>query len=125
MKRIALFLIAGGSGFLVDAGVLWLMLNLTPAGPYLGRAVAILVAMGFTWFFNRTFTFGRSTRSIAAEGLRYGTVGVLTALNNYGLYAALLFTIPMLQPFAALVFASIGAMGLSFFGYSRYVFQPR
>ena len=125
MKRLALFAIAGGGGFLIDAGVLWLMLNFTPAGPFLARAVAIVIAMNFTWFFNRSYTFGASVRSVTREGMRYGTVGAVTALTNYGLYAGLLFSMPLLQPLAALVFASIGAMGLSFIGYSRYVFTAR
>lgn len=125
MKRLALFAISGGGGFLIDAGMLWLLLHFTPAGPLLARAVAILMAMSFTWFFNRTFTFGASGRSVVGEGMRYGTVAIVTALLNYGLYAALLISMPLLQPLAALVFASIGAMGLSFIGYSRYVFTAR
>lgn len=125
MKRVAFFLIAGGGGFLVDALVLSALLHFTPLGPFLSRAIAITAAMGFTFVFNRSFTFERSNRRLLSEGIRYGAVGLVTALVNYGLYASLLLAIPLLQPLIALTLASLAAMGLSFFGYSRLVFARR
>lgn len=125
MKRAALFLIAGAGGFLVDALVLVTLIHFTTLGPFIARAIAIAVAMVFTYAFNRSFTFGRSNRRMLSEGIRYGTVGTVTALVNYGLYSTLLLAIPVLQPVAALALASIAAMGLSFFGYSRLVFARR
>ncbi|MGO7954841.1 GtrA family protein, partial [Rhizobium ruizarguesonis] len=55
-------------------------------------------------------------------GFRYGSVGVTAALVNYGLYSALLLSLPVLQPLAAMVIASVSSMIFSFFGYSRFVF---
>jgi len=123
MKKLVRFTIAGGIGFLVDAGILAALLHLTPLGPFLARLVAITVAMAVTWAFNRSFTFDRSGRSLAAEGFRYGSVGVTAALVNYGLYSALLLSLPALQPLAAMVLATCASMILSFFGYSRFVFR--
>ncbi|MDM9619421.1 GtrA family protein [Rhizobium sp. S96] len=123
MKKLLRFAIAGGLGFVVDAGILALLLHATPLGPFLGRLIAIAAAMTVTWLFNRTFTFDRSPHSLAAEGFRYGSVGVTSALVNYGLYSALLITLPALQPLAAMVFATAASMFLSFFGYSRFVFR--
>lgn len=79
--------------------------------------------MAATWVFNRTFTFDRSTHSLAVEGFRYGSVGLTSALVNYALYSMLLLTLPALQPLAALVFATAASMFFSFFGYSRFVFR--
>ncbi|MBX4955268.1 GtrA family protein [Rhizobium lentis] len=124
MKKLIRFAIAGGIGFIVDAGALSALLALTPLGPFLARIIAIALAMAATWAFNRNFTFDRSGRSLTAEGFRYGSVGVTAALVNYGLYSALLLSLPALQPLAALVLASIAAMVFSFFGYSRFVFRP-
>lgn len=123
MKKLIRFAIAGGIGFIVDAGVLSALLALTPLGPFLARIIAITLAMASTWVFNRNFTFDRSGRSLAAEGFRYGSVGVTAALVNYGLYSALLLSLPALQPLAAMAVASIAAMVFSFFGYSRFVFR--
>jgi len=123
MKKLLRFGIAGGIGFLVDAGVLSLLLQTTPLGPFLARLVAIALAMATTWVFNRTFTFDRSGHSLAVEGFRYGSVGVTAALVNYGLYSALLLTLPDLQPITAMVLATTASVLLSFFGYSRFVFR--
>jgi putative flippase GtrA len=123
MNKFLRFVLVGGTGFVVDAAVLWLFLSFTPIGPLPARIVAIAVAMATTWLLNRTFTFGASKRTLVAEGFRYGFIGVVTSLINYGVYALLLIGAPLLSPYAALVFASIAAMLFSFFGYSRYVFR--
>jgi putative flippase GtrA len=125
VKKLLRFGIAGGLGFIVDAGVLTLLLHTTPLGPFIARLFAIALAMLTTWMFNRTFTFGRSGDSLAVEGFRYGSVGVTAALVNYGLYSALLLTMPDLRPLAAMVFATAASMLLSFFGYSRFVFREK
>jgi putative flippase GtrA len=123
MKKLIRFAIAGGVGFIVDAGILALLLHTTPLGPFIARVIAIAAAMFTTWMFNRTFTFDRSPHSLAAEGFRYGSVGVTSALVNYGLYAALLLSLPTLQPLAAMVLATAASMVFSFLGYSRFVFR--
>jgi putative flippase GtrA len=125
VKKLLRFGIAGGLGFIVDAGVLTLLLHTTPLGPFLARLIAIALAMVTTWVFNRTFTFEKSGDSLAAEGFRYGSVGITAALVNYGLYSALLLTMPDLQPLAAMVFATAASMFFSFFGYSRFVFREK
>lgn len=125
MKKLIRFAIAGGLGFIVDAGVLTLLLHLTPLDPFTARLIAITLAMLTTWAFNRTFTFDRSGRSLAAEGFRYGSVGVTAALVNYGLYSALLLSLPMLQPLLAMVLATAASMFFSFYGYSRFVFRDK
>jgi putative flippase GtrA len=123
MKKLVRFGIVGTAGFFIDATVLWLLLETTSLGPFAARAVAIAVALVATWYLNRSFTFGASRRSIAVEGFRYGSVGLVSALVNYLIYSGLLLSLPILQPMAALVVASIAAMAFSFFGYSRFVFR--
>ncbi len=123
MKKFIRFVIVGATGFLVDAGTLWLLLTFSPLGPLSARVIAIALAMTATWLLNRSFTFGASKRSVVVEGFRYGVIAVITSLVNYGIYAGLLIMAPLLSPYAALVFASIAAMLFSFFGYSRFVFR--
>jgi len=122
MRRVVAFALTGGAGFLVDAGLLFLLLRLTALGPLSARVVAIAAAMLFTFWANRTFTFGRSGRGLAAEGARYGGVGVSAALLNYALYCALVLVFPGLSPLLAVAAASLAAMAWSFAGYSRFVF---
>ena len=60
---------------------------------------------------------------MAREGVRYGGVGVATSVVNYLVYSAILLALPAAPPLAALAVASLLAMGLSFLGYSRLVFD--
>jgi putative flippase GtrA len=122
MRRILLFAVVGGAGFLVDAGVLALLLHVSPLGPFSARIVAIAAAMLVTFWLNRTFTFGRSDRSLAVEGTRYGGVGISAALLNYAVYAVILLVFPAVWPVLAVAVASVAAMVWSFLGYSRFVF---
>lgn len=122
MKRVLLFAVAGAAGFLVDAGILALLLWATPLGPLVARLFAIAAAMLFTFWLNRSFTFGRSDRSLAAEGARYGGIGISAALLNYAVYSALILAFPTLWPVFAVAIASLVAMVWSFLGYSRFVF---
>ncbi len=124
MKRLFWFVVAGGSGFLIDAGLTQLLI-LAGLGPFLARIPAIMTAMAFTWFINRSRTFGKSSHSLAQEGFRYWVVGVTSALLNYAIYSALMYNAPFLQPVVAIVAASLGAMAYSYFGYSRFVFRHR
>lgn len=123
MKQFGWFVIAGSLGFLADAGMLTLLLHLTPLGPFSARVLAILFALGVTWIFNRSLTFGKSRFPALLEGARYGGVGLLSAVLNYAIYAGALLAVPSLHPLLAVVIASAGAMAFSWVGYSRFVFQ--
>ncbi|TPI13787.1 GtrA family protein [Mesorhizobium sp. B4-1-3] len=123
MGRLFRFVFAGGTGFVADAAALWLLLAATPLGPLAARVLSIGFALCVTWQVNRRLTFAPSSRGIAQEGARYGGVGIATSVVNYLVYCAVLFALPALPPLAALAFASILAMALSFLGYSRLVFD--
>ncbi len=122
MRRIVWFAVAGGTGFLVDAGLLALLLAATPLGPLTARVLSIVTAMAATWVLNRQLTFGRSGRSLLSEGARYGGVGVTAAVLNYLLYTGTLLAVPSTPPVLAVAAASGLAMLWSWFGYSRLVF---
>ena len=123
MKRLSRFILAGGIGFVADAAALWLLLAVTPLGPFVARVLSIGFALCVTWQINRHLTFAPSSRGVAREGARYGGVGIATSIVNYLVYCALLFAMPAMPPLAALAIASLIAMALSFLGYSRLVFD--
>ena len=122
-SRILRFAIVGGIGFVADAAMLALLLAATPLGPFLSRLVSIGFGLTVTWLSNRHLTFQPSSRGLAAEGARYGSVGVTTSIVNYLIYGGLLLALPWLPPLVALVVASLVAMALSYLGYSRLVFD--
>ncbi|WP_421855710.1 GtrA family protein [Oricola sp.] len=117
------FAFAGGSGFVIDMSVLWLLLSFTPLGPFSARVISIICAMISNFAINRTFTFGGSGRSLAEEGARYSSVGAVGAGLNYAIYAGLLLAIPGFSPFWATFIAVATVAVFSYFGYSRFVFN--
>ncbi|MEW6629850.1 MAG: GtrA family protein [Pseudomonadota bacterium] len=123
MARLLRFVLTGGIGFVADAAALWLLIHTTPLGPLAARVLSIGFALCVTWQINRHLTFSPSSRGIAREGARYGGVGIATSIVNYLVYCAALIAIPAVPPLAALAFASLIAMTLSFLGYSRLVFD--
>ena len=123
MSRLVRFVFAGGIGFVADGAALWLLLAVTPLGPFIARMLSIGFALCVTWQLNRHLTFSPSRRGVAQEGARYGGVGIATSVVNYLVYSAILLTLPAAPPLAALAVASLAAMTLSFLGYSRLVFD--
>ncbi|WP_027062303.1 GtrA family protein [Mesorhizobium loti] len=123
MQRLVRFVFAGGIGFVTDAAALWLLLAVTPLGPFTARVLSIGFALCVTWQLNRHLTFSPSRRGVAREGARYGGVGIATSIVNYLVYSAILLALPEAPPLAALAVASLVAMTLSFLGYSRLVFD--
>ncbi|BCG69613.1 hypothetical protein MesoLj113a_07710 [Mesorhizobium sp. 113-1-2] len=123
MQRLVRFVFAGGIGFAADAAVLWLLLAITPLGPFVARMLSIGFALCVTWQINRHLTFSPSRRGVAEEGARYGGVGIATSIVNYLVYSAILLALPAAPPLVALAIASLAAMALSFLGYSRLVFD--
>jgi putative flippase GtrA len=124
LLRLTSFAVAGGSGFIVDAMVLLLLIEHTPLGPFTARIFAIAAAMFTTWLINRTFTFGKSDRHVVKEGARYGFVAVLGAGLNYAIYSGLLLAAPeTISPLGALVIAVAIVTVFSYVGYSRFVFN--
>jgi putative flippase GtrA len=123
--RFFRFGLVGAAGFLVDAGTLALVLITTPLDAFSARLIAIAVALNATWLLNRTVTFGRSGHSMAGEAARYGSVGIAGSAVNYAIYSTVLLMLPKAGAFAALFIASGSVMVLSYFGYSRLVFQQK
>ncbi|TPK35940.1 GtrA family protein [Mesorhizobium sp. B2-5-4] len=123
MQRVVRFVVAGGIGFVADAAALWLLLAVTPLGPFVSRMLSIGFALCVTWQINRHLTFSPSSRGLTQEGARYGGVGVATSIVNYAVYSAILLVLSAAPPLGALAIASLVAMTLSFVGYSRLVFD--
>lgn len=122
--RLASFAVAGGTGFVVDATVLMLLLRFTPLGPFTARIFSVAAAVLTTWTINRTVTFDKSGRHIVHEGVRYGFVALIGATLNYAIYSGLLLAAPeTIPPLVALVIAVGLVTVFSYLGYSRFVFK--
>ena len=123
MRRFVRFALVGGIGFVVDAGILALLLASAPLSPLVARIASIGGALTVTWALNRRLTFSPSSRGPFREGSRYGGVGFASSLFNYLVYSSLLLVMPTMPPLGALAVASLAAMAFSFLGYTRLVFD--
>ncbi|WP_257388161.1 GtrA family protein [Tahibacter caeni] len=113
MPQFLLFCIGGVIGFVVDAGILRLLVSGLAMNAYAARLISFLCAATATWLWNRHNTF-RGTR-------RYGLLGewarYLLAMSggfvvNYGTYALLYAFVPLVQRYPELGVAAGSAAGL-------------
>lgn len=113
MPQFLLFCIGGVIGFVVDAGLLRLLVSGLQMNAYVARLVSFLFAATATWLWNRHSTF-RGTR-------RYGLLGewarYLFAMSggfavNYGTYALLYTLFPLVQRYPELGVAAGSVAGL-------------
>lgn len=112
------FVVVGGIGFAIDAGVLswlaWLGSNL-----YLARAVSFTLAVAATYFLNRRFSFQSARSSAAVEktaAVGYGAIQLGGAMLNLGVFTLLIW---LYQPLAQLpvVPLAVGAVAGLLFNY--------
>lgn len=130
MRRFALFCVGGGLAFLVDAGVLHLLMAQAGLGPYLARLCSFMSAVTATWLFNRSFTFasGRAGgTSLPHEWARYvvsqlGGFGV-----NYAVYAAMVWSSALVRqwPVLGVAAGSVAGLVVNYLLAQRYVFGEK
>jgi putative flippase GtrA len=116
-REFITFAVAGVIGFLVDSGVLYLMLWVG-TGPYLGRVISFLSAVFATWQINRRFTFvvERNSRPIWREAYEYLLAMLVGGICNYAAYASAIKLLPdtATRPLLAVAFGSLAGMFVNF-----------
>lgn len=127
MKPFVLFAVAGGVGFVVDAGVL---LALAPfAGPYFGRIVSFTVAVLTTWLINRRLAFrdAASGLSMRIEFVRYFVACAGGGAVNLATYSLLVHVLDLDRIWlpAAVAAGSLAGMLVNFSLSKRFVFMAR
>lgn len=126
-RQFLRFALAGGIGFLVDAGVLYAMLWIG-TGPYIGRVISFLCAVFVTWQTNRRLTFATDHgKSILREFAEYLLAMMAGGLCNYAAYAVALRLLPAGQatPLVAVAVGSIAGMFVNFASAKWWVFRAR
>jgi putative flippase GtrA/SAM-dependent methyltransferase len=103
----------GALGFLVDAGLLTLLVNGYSWGHYRARLLSFAAAASATWYANRRHTF-RATDNARTEYTRYLAVQVVGAAINLAVYVALIEAIPPLARFPAVPLAIGAGVALMF-----------
>ena len=126
-KQLALFGVGGAIGFVVDAGIVQLLVSKADANPYIARLFSFFCAACSTWLFNRRYTFGdRGGHGLLGEWARYMTAMSLGFAINYSTYALVVFYSDFVHRWPAIAVAAGSLPGslVNFMGARQWAF-PR
>lgn len=123
MNRFLRFCVVGTVGFVIDAGILQVLVVAMHANPYAARIPSFLAAASGTWLMNRRYTFAVSHEPTRGEWLRYVAFMVLGALVNYGAFALCIafWAFAQAQPWLGAAVGSVAGLGVNFTA-SRLIF---
>ena len=114
-RPLPAFIAVGAIGFVLDAGLMLLMIKAFACHPIGARLVSFLVAVSCTWLLNRRWAFrGRGSRSRSFEYAGYFAIQVAGATLNVGVFLGCLLLWPQLVSVPLLPFAIGAAVALLF-----------
>ena len=126
LQQILRFGAVGAVGFLVDGGLLWLLVA-SEVNPYLARALSFPTAVFVTWALNRSWTFREASEASRKGQLqRYISVQVVGTLTNYVLYSIVItvFGTAGVVIFWGFALGSLCAAIINFLGARLFAFRP-
>ena len=126
-EEIFRFGLVGVCGFVVDGGLLLILVTEFGTDPLRARGVSFPIAVFTTWLINRRFTFDiapGSAKSKVSEYSRYLLVQLTGAAVNLAVYGLLLIFIPTFwrMPLLALAIAAGFALAINYLGARFLVF---
>ena len=122
MRQLIMFCVGGVIGFIVDAGVLQLLVVGLAWDRFSGRLISFLMAATATWVFNRHYTFkGPRRHSLAGEWARYIMAMSGGFACNFAAYSTLVlwFNLDRQWLILAVAAGSVAGLGVNFIA-SRY-----
>lgn len=122
LRQLAMFCVGGVIGFVIDAGVLQLLVVGLAWDRYSARLISFLCAATATWLFNRRYTFpGPQRNSLFGEWARYVVAMSGGFACNFAVYSALVyfFDIDGRWLILAVAAGSVAGLGVNFTA-SRY-----
>lgn len=125
-KQLAWFGVGGFIGFLVDAGIVQLLVSKFSVDPYAGRLFSFLCAATATWLFNRHFTFRRrGDYGLFGEWSRYIVAMSAGFAINYLAYALAVHYSEFVRawPSSGVAIGSIPGSAANFLGARQWVFS--
>jgi len=126
VKQLAMFGIGGVIGFIVDAGVLQLLVVGLAWDRYSGRLISFLCAATATWIFNRHYTFrGPRRHTLLGEWTRYVFAMSWGFACNYTVYWLCVYFFNFDGPWLILAVAagSVAGLGINFMASRHWVFR--
>ena len=117
VRQLLSFTAVGGIGFIIDAGVLTVLMGSLGLNLYLSRLASFSCACSATWLLNRNWVFRTETASLKiskTEYSRYVAVQIGGALTNLGIFVLAIKIIPPLIDTPIVPLAVGAAFGLAF-----------
>ena len=111
--RFSAFVTVGGLGFVIDGGILSLLVHVGEWPHYLARALSFATAVTVTWYCNRHWVFSRTVDSAREYGA-YFSVQAVGAVINLGTYALVIALVPALAALPVVPLAAGAALALLF-----------
>ncbi len=124
-RRLPGFAVVGAIGFLIDAGLLTVLMTGFDFDHYTARAISFAVAVTSTWYINRRWVFDRQAVQMSGrEYLSYVVVQVIGAMINLLVFIAAIELIDGLVkiPVIPLAMGAAVALPFNFIASSRFVF---
>ena len=117
------FAAVGAVGFVIDAGILTVLMSVMGWGAYGARAISFATAVTATWWLNRRAVF-RPTETPKREYSSYILVQIIGALINLGVFVLLIESAPPLLdwPVIPLAIGAVAGMIFNFFASRHFVF---
>ena len=128
MRQFALFGVAGVIGFVIDAGVLYLLVHGFDGNPYWSRLPSFLCAATGTWLFNRHYTFsGARHYSLLGEWGRYILAMSGGFALNWSVYNLLIYHWPLAREHLILGVAagSLAGMTVNYASSKLWIYRRR
>ncbi len=125
-RKLPGFVVVGAIGFLIDAGILTILMTGFGFDHYSARAISFTVAVTFTWYMNRRWVFEKSSASMnGREYSSYIFVQVIGAVINLSVFVAVIEIVPSLtsMPVIPLAVGAVTALLFNFSASSRFVFS--
>lgn len=125
-KQLAWFGVGGFIGFIVDAGIVQLLVSKFDVDPYVGRLFSFVCAATATWLFNRRFTFHlRGDYGLFGEWSRYIVAMSAGFAINYLAYALAVHYSGFVRawPSVGVAIGSVPGSAVNFLGARQWVFS--
>ena len=124
-RKLPGFVLVGAIGFLIDAGILTVLMTGFEFDHYRARAISFTIAVTATWYMNRRWVFERNAVRISGrEYTSYFVVQVIGAVINLSVFVAAIEFAPNLAswPVIPLAIGAAAALLFNFTVSSRFVF---
>jgi len=127
-RTLAWFGVTGAVGFVVDAGVLHLLVTRWNINLFLARVCSFTCAATTTWLINRSITFStthRPPRRLLAEWAAYFIASAGGGCVNYAVFVLAVHLSPALYetPSIAVGIGTLAGTAFNFVMYAKYVFR--